>query len=71
MVYLSQRKLPALIACPIRGRTGGTRALCRGNKSYTTRHTFKGQNKRAFTAKEAGPKPERGQFVLKEEENGE
>jgi hypothetical protein len=50
MAYLSQRKLPALIACPIRGRTGGTRALCRGNKSYTTRHTFKGQNKRAFTA---------------------
>jgi putative transposase len=31
----------ALIACTIRGRTGGTRALCQGNKSYRTTHTFR------------------------------
>jgi hypothetical protein len=31
----------ALIACTIRGRTGGTRALCEGNKSYRTTHTFR------------------------------
>lgn len=50
MDYLAQRELPTLIACPIRGRTGGTRALCHGNKSYRTTHTFRGQNKTSFTA---------------------
>ena len=39
--YLTLSGLPALIACPIRGKTGGTRALCTGNKSYRTTHTFK------------------------------
>ena len=32
--------LPAIIACPIRGTSGGTRALCRGRKSYRTPYTF-------------------------------
>jgi len=32
--YLTRSGQPALIACPIRGKTGGTRALCQGNKSY-------------------------------------
>ncbi len=50
MEYLTERQIPALIACPIRGRTGGTRALCRGNKSYSTTHTFQSQNKKPFTA---------------------
>ena len=40
MDYLTGHRQPALIACPIRGKTGGTRALCRGRKSYRTRHTF-------------------------------
>ena len=40
MDYLTRHRQPALIACPIRGKTGGTRALCRGRKSYRTRHTF-------------------------------
>jgi putative transposase len=31
---------PAIIANPIRGKTGGTRALCRGRASYTTPFTF-------------------------------
>jgi putative transposase len=31
---------PAIIANPIRGKTGGTRALCRGRSSYTTTFTF-------------------------------
>jgi putative transposase len=39
--YLQHSGMPALIACTIRGRTGGTRALCRGNKSYRTEHTFR------------------------------
>ena|SRR5271165_3092357 len=38
--YLQRAKLPAVIACPIRGTTGGTRALCRGRKAYRTRYTF-------------------------------
>jgi putative transposase len=38
--YLAQQEIPAIIACPIRGKQGGTRALCRGRKSYRTQHTF-------------------------------
>jgi hypothetical protein len=38
--YLDQQGMPAIIACPIRGKQGGTRALCQGRKSYCTQHTF-------------------------------
>jgi putative transposase len=38
--YLQTRQTPAIIACPIRGKQGGIRALCVGRKSYTTRYTF-------------------------------
>jgi hypothetical protein len=38
--YLDQQEIPAIIACPIRGKQGGTRALCCGRKSYITQHTF-------------------------------
>ncbi len=38
--YLDQQGIPAIIACPIRGKQGGTRALCRGRKSYCTQHAF-------------------------------
>jgi len=38
--YLTTQQQPAIIACPIRGKTGGTRALCRGRSSYSTTHTF-------------------------------
>jgi putative transposase len=41
MAYLTHQRQPALIACPIRGKTGGTRALCHGRQSYRTRYTFK------------------------------
>ena len=50
LAYLMQRHQPALIACPIRGKTGGTRALCRGQRSYRTTHTFTGGDKRRITA---------------------
>ena len=50
MTYLNASGLSALIACPIRGRTGGTRALCQGNKSYRTTHAFRGQKGTSFTA---------------------
>ena len=38
--YLISTHQPAVIANPIRGKTGGTRALCRGRSSYTTAFTF-------------------------------
>lgn len=38
--FLKERKQPTIIACPIRGKDGGTRALCQGNKSYRTEYTF-------------------------------
>jgi hypothetical protein len=38
--YLQRAHLPAILACPIRGKTGGTRALCRGRGAYRTRYTF-------------------------------
>jgi len=38
--YLQQHRYSAIIACPIRGKKGGTRALCTGRSSYITTHTF-------------------------------
>jgi putative transposase len=38
--YLQAQHTPAIIACPIRGKVGGIRALCVGRKSYTTQYTF-------------------------------
>ena len=40
MTYLTTEEQPAIIANSIRGKTGGTRALCRGRSSYTTTRTF-------------------------------
>ena len=48
--YIEQSGWSAIIACPIRGKTGGTRGLCQGHKSYQTQHTFKSQQNGAFTA---------------------
>jgi hypothetical protein len=53
LAYLTERRQPALIACPIRGKTGGTRALCRGHRSYRTTHTFIAGDKSRFTAEVA------------------
>ena len=38
--YLSDRRIPAIIALPIRGKQAGSRALCRGPKSYRTNYTL-------------------------------
>lgn len=38
--FLRRAKQRAIIACPIRGKTGGVRALCVGRHSYLTEHTF-------------------------------
>jgi len=40
ITYLATQQQPAIIANPIRGKKGGTRALCRGRSSYTTPYTF-------------------------------
>jgi putative transposase len=38
--YLQAHHQPAILACAIRGKTGGTRALCTGRQSYRTTYTF-------------------------------
>jgi len=50
MQYLDHQGLSAVIACTIRGKTGGTRALCQGPRSYCTTHTFRGKDGITFTA---------------------
>lgn len=41
---ITERGLKAIIACTVRGKTGGTRSLCVGNHSYRTRHNFHGDD---------------------------
>lgn len=48
--YLAEHNWSAILACPIRGKKGGTRALCQGQKSYLTQHTFKSQPHGTYTA---------------------
>ena len=50
MRFLTKTHLTAVIACTIRGKTGGTRALCVGRGSYTTRYTFNSPEHGSFTA---------------------
>ena len=38
--YLQCTRQAAVLACPIRGKTGGIRALCRGRGSFTSDYTF-------------------------------
>jgi len=38
--YLQVQRQKTVLACPIRGTTGGTRALCHGRKTYRTAYTF-------------------------------
>lgn len=47
--YLEKSGWPAILACPIRGKKGGARGLCRGNKSYRTPHTFKSRENGSLT----------------------
>jgi len=49
--YLEAAGYPAIIACPIRGKQGGTRALCHGRKSYWTTHTFAAGTANAYSAR--------------------
>jgi hypothetical protein len=38
--FLQAQHQPAILACAIRGKDGGTRALCTGRHSYRTTYTF-------------------------------
>lgn len=38
---LAEPDLSIIMAAPIKGKTGGTRALCHGRRSYRTEHTFR------------------------------
>ena len=38
--FLVRRRIPAIIALPIRGKQAGSRALCRGQTSYRTSYTL-------------------------------
>ena len=38
--YLQRTRQAAVLACPIRGKTGGIRALCQGQGSFSTDYTF-------------------------------
>ena len=49
--YLEAHAYPAILACAIRGKTGGTRALCHGRKSYWIRYTFSAGTAVAYTAR--------------------
>ncbi|MCB9150334.1 MAG: hypothetical protein H6645_08035 [Caldilineaceae bacterium] len=40
IAHLKYVKQPAVLACTIRGKEGGTRQLCCGRKSYRTQYTF-------------------------------
>jgi putative transposase len=48
--YLRRSKQPSLIACPIRGKKGGTRALCQGRRSYRTSYAFNEGKEEEFRA---------------------
>lgn len=48
--FLKDQPYETIIACPIRGRKGGTRALCKGRKSYFTDYTFYAGKPEAYTA---------------------
>ena len=42
LTYLQQHNVPAIVACPIRGKAGkgGIRALCHSRRAYCTEYTF-------------------------------
>ena len=50
MADRARQPQPALSACPSRGTTGGTRALCPGRRSDCPTPTFSGEHRAEFTA---------------------
>jgi hypothetical protein len=50
ITFMKDKTYETIIACPIRGKQGGTRSLCIGRKSYFTDHTFYAGKPEAYTA---------------------
>lgn len=50
ITFLKSQPYEVIIACPIRGRKNGTRALCKGRKSYFAPYTFRAGTPQAYTA---------------------
>jgi hypothetical protein len=50
IAFLKGKPYEVIIACPIRGRKGGTHALCKGQKSYFTEYTFYAGKPKAYSA---------------------
>lgn len=46
---LRRHRIPYLIPLPIKGKTGGLKALCQGKASYRTVHTFNAHTPKAYT----------------------
>lgn len=72
---ITERGLKALIACSVRGKAGGTRSLCRGNRSYRTRFQFHAEDHSRWdaelavcrvytTARRTGRKPRQAGWML-------
>ena len=55
IAFLTDKPYETIIACPIRGRKSGTRALCKGRKSRITDYTFYANKPEAYTAVCAKP----------------
>jgi putative transposase len=51
IAYLKSSHYPVIIACPIRGKQAGTRALCHGRKSYFTTYTFGANTPQAYAVR--------------------
>jgi putative transposase len=49
IAYFKTKPYEVIIACPIRGKKGGTRALCKGRKSYFTTYTFHAGKPQAYS----------------------
>jgi hypothetical protein len=50
ITFLKDEPFETLIACPITGKKGGTRSLCKGRESYFTDYTFNAGKPDAYTA---------------------
>lgn len=61
ITLLQRRQQAAVLACPIRGKKGGIRALCHGRGSYTTDYTFTdGTKARLVLVQTRVPDPRQG-----------
>ncbi len=50
MRFLEGTGWPVILACPIKGKQGGLRAKCQGQRSYQTHHTFASDENGTYTA---------------------